>query len=238
MNPYIILLIGVLVSLSITFRLIRAMLSKRLQKKLLVAPENGGASVPREFHGERAYSLAPRGRIKQIFKLINIVAAVLPVMVLAALWGADLHRGILGLPATLRFWVFVTAMFAWSAMTLWFLRSLMRHRQGTTVSLSLSGVRFYAPQAGLFPARDIFIRWGRIENVAPANPQHPSLIAVDSPDGTFMFDSTQAQEVELYVVNGRFVPVDSGNDLYRDLVEHSMPGMPTGSVRSAAGMGI
>jgi len=232
------LMVIALVSLPTIAVLIYLLKRKRREYNPAGPSEPASRAMRREFSGERVYSLALRGKFKRIFQGINLVAAVMPLVVLAILWTANVHRGISGSAAAPYFWLFVVAMFAWSVMTLWFLRSLMRHRQGTTISLSSAGVRYYAPHVGLFAAKDIFIPWDRIESVTPANRQHPSLIGVHSPDGAFTFDSLQAQEVRPFAVNGRFVAVESGNDLYHDLLEYAGWGARTAPAGIPVGAGV
>jgi len=231
-------IIIMLVSIPLVAWFVYRVQKKRQSEKLPSHTESYAVKARPSFTGGRVYSLAIRGKYKTVFRLISLVAAGMPVVVLAILWSTNAHQGMAGSPATVRFWVFVVAMFAWSAMTLWFLRSLVRYRQGTIISLSSTGVHYYASPAGVFAAKDIFIPWDRIENVTSANPQHPSLIAVSSPYGKFTFDSQQAHEVQSIAVNGTFLTVDGEHSLYRDLLEFSGRGeygtMPT--PRTAAGV--
>jgi len=182
---------------------------------------------PLQFAGERMYSLALRGSDKFVLRLLCYTAAAMPVPVLVMLW-------YIAGPVSGRSLVVLIAMLCWSALTIWFLRSVVRHRQGTTVMLNTDGVRYRAPKVGLFPERSVFIRWDRIESVEARSSQYPSLISVSSSAGSFAFDRRYAREVSVYPIQGTYLPIRAGNDLYRDLREYSGLSAGSSSARTPA----
>jgi|GEM_PF-6521210 len=212
----IILIMSVLTTF-LTFLLRKRM----LQKKESAQAETKQKREPERFVGERVYSLALRGKYKFVLRAMYAVVIVIPVVVMMVLSNVAGHhpQGLAALSGKL--WILMVVMAGWSGSTILFLRTMSRRRQGTRIVLSIDGVRYLAPKVGIFPLRDVFIRWDRIESVRSENPQHPSVITVSSPEGSFHFDSLHAREVSPYVVNGEFTPLDNRNDLHRDLVEYS-----------------
>ncbi len=184
-------------------------------------------SAPRLFTGERVYSLALRGKYRLFMRVAMISTGVMPLLVLPVLYAAAQHNPD-GLFAG-RFWIFSLALVGWSGLTVLFLRALVQHRRRTTVTLTSEGVHYFAPSAGIFPARKLFIPWGAIDKVGPADPRNKTLLQVESAAGNFMFNCDQAREVVSSGIDGEFFLQDYGNDLYQDLLLYS--GVPAPQVR-------
>ncbi len=235
-NPSIntLLIILVLISSVVTAFLV-LFLRKRSQKKPPTpAVEAAGPRVLPRFVGRRTYSLALRGKYKLIMRALSFGVGAMPVVVLTVLGTGAFRHSQNTSALSNNLWVFTLVLIAWSASTVLFLRMMFKRRQGTKVILSAEGVRYTAPKVGFVSARDTMIPWDQIEKVASQNPQHPSLITASSPAGSFSFDSLQAHEISAYPIDGIYMSLESGNDLYRDLLEYSGLQPQVGPLKSRA----
>jgi len=189
-------------------------------------------TVPR-FAGERVFSLALRGNDKFILRLMCYLAAAMPVPVLVVFWYALGRYGGSPFPISGKSWVMLSAMMVWSVMTIWLLRTTVRYRQRTTITLNIDGVRYRAPKVGLFPEREVSIRWEQIESIRAKSRKYPTLITVSSPTDGFVFDRRYAREVLRHPIQGAYLPVAGGNNLLHDLLEYSGRAVEATSTRTS-----
>lgn len=199
---------------------------RRIQqrRKPTVTDNTGGVRVRKRFSGRRVYSLPLFGKHKWLLHFIYGSTVIVPVSMAVVYWrAAGQHPG--GMTGGNGYvWFVLIAAAVWAVSTIVFLRAVVRYRRLTTITLTADGVRYFAPKVGLFPRREVFMRWDEIENISRCSAQQPSVISVKSATDNFVFDSLRTIEVLTYPKDGEYPPVENGDDLYRNLVEYS--GMP------------
>jgi len=215
------IIILVLISSVLTSVMFVFLHKRQQQKQTISQAGNISPRTPERFTGGRVYSLALRGKYKLVMRLVTVIVGVMPVIMMLVFWKVMVGRPVDASPIADKLWIFGLATFAWSGLTILFLRAVIRHRAEMKVTLTSDGVRYTAPKVRIIPGRDVFIPWDQIASIDSKNPQHPSVITVSSSDGNFHFDSLHAVEVSPYAVDGECSPVDNGNDLHHDLLLYS-----------------
>ncbi len=114
-------------------------------------------------------------------------------------------------------WSLAALAVLWSGMSVTVFRMLIRHRYATTISLTAAGIEYCAPQIGIIPAKEVFVRYEDILSVAPIDHHHPDLIVVHTTTGTFSFDRRTMAELTTLGASGRRRNNIPCPDLYREI---------------------